>query len=67
MSDYITIIIVTFVGFVALAALLLVPVYRFLKREERAATKWTDPADFEAAQRGERPAPAAREPERNGA
>jgi Flp pilus assembly protein TadB len=29
------VIIITFVGFVALAAALLVPVYRLLKREER--------------------------------
>ncbi|MEM1269086.1 MAG: hypothetical protein AAF752_11525 [Bacteroidota bacterium] len=36
MDRYTVIIIVTTVGFAALAAALLVPVYRFLKREEQA-------------------------------
>lgn len=42
MSDYTVIIIVTLVGFLGLAALLLVPVYRFLKREEKVSRKWTE-------------------------
>lgn len=41
MSDYTLVIILTLVGFIGLAALLLVPVYRFLKREEKMGTKWT--------------------------
>lgn len=40
-SDYTVVIIVAFVGFVALAALLLVPVWRFLRREEESARQWT--------------------------
>ena len=40
--DYLTLVILaTFFGFLALAALLLVPVYRFLKREEQASAQWT--------------------------
>ena len=35
------VILVTLVGFFALAAMLLVPVYRFLKSEEKASEKWT--------------------------
>ena len=38
-SDYTTIILVTFFGFVA--AILLTPVYLFLKREERVSKDWT--------------------------
>lgn len=34
-ADYVIVILVTFVGFCLLAAILLVPVYRFMKREER--------------------------------
>ena len=34
----------TFVGFVALAFVLLFPVYRFLNREEKASQSWTDEA-----------------------
>lgn len=41
MSDYYVAIAVAFFGFVALAALLLVPVYRFLRREEDHSRKWT--------------------------
>lgn len=33
-----------FVGFIALAFILLYPVYRFLRREERVADEWTDRA-----------------------
>lgn len=49
MTDYTTIIIVTLVAFLALAAVLLVPVYRFLQREKKAADKWTE---NEIARRG---------------
>ncbi len=42
MDQYYVVIALTFVGFVALAAILLVPVYLFLKREEEVASHWTD-------------------------
>lgn len=41
MTDYNLIILLTLVGFLALAAVLLVPVYRFLRREEEASDEWT--------------------------
>ncbi|MEX0748174.1 MAG: hypothetical protein WD275_09265 [Rhodothermales bacterium] len=41
MTEYTLVIILTLVGFIALAAILLVPVYRFLKREERESRQWT--------------------------
>lgn len=41
MAEYIPIILITFFGFCALAYLLLAPVYRFLKREEKAGDEWT--------------------------
>jgi membrane protein implicated in regulation of membrane protease activity len=37
MGDFWLVIVLTFVGFTALAALLLIPVWRFLSREEEAA------------------------------
>ena len=42
--DYTWVIVVTLIGFFALAAMLLVPVYRFLKREEKASERWTSEA-----------------------
>ena len=42
MDSYTFVIIVTLVGFFALAAALLVPVYRFLKKEEKVAEEWLD-------------------------
>jgi hypothetical protein len=42
--EYLPIIVATLVGFGLLAALLLVPVYRFLEREEKVAQKWTPEA-----------------------
>ena len=39
--DYTWVILGTIVGFFSLAALLLVPVYRFLKREEKESEQWT--------------------------
>lgn len=42
MDQYYVVIALTFVGFVALAAILLVPVYLFLKREEEVASQWTE-------------------------
>jgi len=42
MERYYVVIALTFFGFVALAAILLVPVYLFLKREEEVASHWTD-------------------------
>jgi membrane protein implicated in regulation of membrane protease activity len=41
MTGYVSIIILTVVLFTLLAAILLVPVYRFLKREEEASKNWT--------------------------
>lgn len=41
MSGYDAVIIATLAGFLLLAYLLLAPVYRFLKREERASRDWT--------------------------
>jgi len=42
--EYLPIIAATLVGFGLLAALLLVPVYRFLERERKVAEKWTPEA-----------------------
>lgn len=42
MTSYTSIILLTLFGFLALAAILLVPVYRFLRREEQVARKWTN-------------------------
>jgi hypothetical protein len=42
MSDYALPIFLTFFGFISLAAILLVPIYRFLQREERKSQEWTD-------------------------
>ncbi len=42
--EYLPIIVATLVGFGLLAAVLLVPVYRFLEREEKVAQKWTPEA-----------------------
>jgi hypothetical protein len=42
--EYLPIIVATLVGFGLLAALLLVPVYRFLEREQKVAQKWTPEA-----------------------
>jgi len=39
--SYNLIIVLTFIGFMILAAILLVPVYRFLKREEQVSSHWT--------------------------
>lgn len=41
LTDFTLIIVLTLVGFLALAAILLVPVYRFLRREEEASRKWS--------------------------
>ena len=45
MDDQIYLVIAgTFLGFLALAFLLLFPVYRFLTREEKTSKDWTDDA-----------------------
>lgn len=45
MDDQIYLVIAgTFIGFIALAFLLLLPVYRFLNREEKASDDWTNDA-----------------------
>lgn len=57
MDDQIYLVIAgTFVGFVALAFLLLFPVYRFIRREERVADDWTPDA---ITKRQRRPPPDA--------
>ncbi len=40
-DNYTIIIILSTVGFFALAAILLVPIYRFLLKEEEVAERWT--------------------------
>jgi len=42
--EYLSVIVATLVAFGSLAALLLVPVYRFLEREQEVAEKWTPEA-----------------------
>lgn len=44
MDKYHLAIILTTIGFFALAALLLVPVWRFLNREEQISREWTEDA-----------------------
>lgn len=48
MDSYYLVIVGTIVGFFALAAALLVPVYRFLKKEEQTAELWTEESVVEA-------------------
>lgn len=43
-SDFYVAIAVAFVGFFTLAFVLLYPVYRFMKREEKRSEAWTDSA-----------------------
>lgn len=50
-ADYILVIIVTTIGFGVLAAILLVPVYRFLKREDRMLEEVTEEELREEARR----------------
>lgn len=40
--NYTLIILATIVGFFTLAAILLVPVYRFLRKEEKLSAEWTE-------------------------
>lgn len=54
--EYLPIIVATLVGFGLLAALLLVPVYRFLERERKVAKKWTPEALAERMQERQRSA-----------
>lgn len=42
MDKYTIVIILTAIGFFALAALLLVPIWRFLDSEEKRADEWTN-------------------------
>lgn len=57
-SDFYIAIAVSFVGFFVLAFVLLFPVYRFMKREEKRSEAWTDHAIAErrkqALERAER-------------
>lgn len=54
--EYLPIIIATLLGFGALAAILLVPIYRFLDREQEVAEKWTPEALAERMQEKEQTA-----------
>ena len=51
-AGYWDVILITFVGFVALAAILLVPVWRFLKREEQFADEFTGDVSREYGEGG---------------
>lgn len=51
MSDYYVAIALSFFGFIALAAILLVPVYRFLRRQESQSEDWTPEALAERRRR----------------
>lgn len=51
-AGYWDVILITFVGFVALAALLLVPVWRFLSREEEFADEFTGDISGDSEERG---------------
>ena len=44
MDKYVVAIILATIGFFTLAALLLVPVWRFLSRQERISEEWTEDA-----------------------
>jgi hypothetical protein len=50
-SAYYIAIALAFFGFVALAFILLFPVYRFLRREEEKSEQWTDAAIAERRRR----------------
>lgn len=52
-NDYTLIIVVTTIGFFCLAAILLVPIYRFLKREEKASEEWTNESLRKPSSNGE--------------
>ncbi len=45
MQGYWDVVILSFIGFVILAAILLVPVWRFLSREEEAADRFNQDLD----------------------
>ena len=51
-SQIYLIIAATFVGFLTLAFVLLYPIYRFLRREERASDDWTPGAIARRQRRG---------------
>lgn len=55
MEEYLLPIFLALFGWLALAALLLIPLYRFLRREEAASSAWTDEAVRERAARQPRP------------
>jgi membrane protein implicated in regulation of membrane protease activity len=52
MADYWHVILITFVGFVALAAILLVPVWRFLSKEEETADGFSKAVGTDASGAG---------------
>ncbi len=59
-SAYYFVIAATFFGFLALAFVLLFPIYRFIRREETRSAAWTPPALAEQQRRSiEQPEPSA--------
>ncbi|MBO6573965.1 MAG: hypothetical protein JJ896_00995 [Rhodothermales bacterium] len=53
-ADYVLVIILTTVGFGMLAAILLIPVYRFMRREDQAMEQISEADLHEEAQRRDR-------------
>ncbi|MFW5972558.1 MAG: hypothetical protein ACOCTG_01085 [Bacteroidota bacterium] len=62
MDPYFPIVLATTVLFFVLAAILLVPIYRFLQREEEASRRWT-PEEIARRAREEHDRPNGRPPD----
>lgn len=60
---YLPVIVVTLVGFAALAAALLVPIWRFLDREQEVAEDWTPEAIAERMRERQQTAANGRDPD----
>ena len=58
MKEFWPVILITFVGFFALAAMLLVPVWRFLSREEEAGDAFTQAVEDDLVEDAVDPDPA---------
>ena len=59
MKDFWPVILITFVGFFALAAMLLIPVWRFLSREEEAGEAFTQAVEDDLSGDAADPEPAS--------
>ena len=59
MKDFWPVILITFVGFFALAAMLLIPVWRFLSREEEAGEAFTQAVEDDLSWDAADPEPAS--------